>query len=189
MKKIIDNSFLEHIKLANICKKKIANKIEDVAELIFLALKENNTLFWCGNGGSSSDSMHFSAEFIGRYKKNRKPLKSLSLASDQGAITCIANDFGYENIFSRQIQGIGRPGDILICLTTSGNSRNIINAVKAGNKKKLKTILISGNNGGKCSGLSSYEILIPSKITSRIQEMQKLIGHLIIELVEKKFKF
>ena len=143
---------------------------------------------WCGNGGSASDSMHLSTELIGRYKKKRRALRSVSLSSDQATLTCIANDFGYENIFSRQIEGLGKKGDVLICLTTSGNSKNIINALKCAKKKKIISILISGNKGGKCKIQSNHNIIIPSKSTARIQEMQLLIGHSIIESIEDKIR-
>tara|TARA_Y100000389_G_C17427120_1_gene500239 strand:- start:21 stop:599 length:579 start_codon:yes stop_codon:yes gene_type:complete len=185
-KKIINKNFAEHREILAACEINLSKKIVKAVEMITNSLKKNNLILWCGNGGSASDSMHFSTEFIGRYKNNRKPLRSLSLSSDQAAITCIANDFGYEKIFSRQVEALGKNGDILICLTTSGNSKNIFNAIKAAKKKKLKTILIAGNKGGICKKLCTHEILIPTSITSRIQEMQLMIGHLIIELVEKK---
>tara|TARA_B100000886_G_scaffold339535_1_gene305303 strand:- start:14617 stop:15195 length:579 start_codon:yes stop_codon:yes gene_type:complete len=183
---IIIESFKDHINLLISSEKKLSNDIVKAVDLIAKSIKKNSAVIWCGNGGSAADSMHFSAEFMGRFKNKRRPLKSISLASDQALITCIANDFGYEHIFSRQIEGIGIKGDVLILLTTSGNSVNILNAIKVANKKKIKTILISGNNGGKCGNKCDHEILINSKITSRIQEIQMLIGHLIIELVEKK---
>ena len=183
---IINKNFVEHRELLEVCKKNLNRSIVKAVEIITNSIKKNNLILWCGNGGSASDSMHYSSEFIGRYKNNRKPLRSISLSSDQAAITCIANDFGYEKIFSRQVDGLGKAGDVLVCLTTSGNSKNIINAIKSAKKKKLQTLLISGNKGGKCAKLCSHEILIPSSTTSRIQEMQLIIGHLIIELAEKK---
>ena len=175
---IINKNFVEHRELLEVCKKNLNRSIVKAVEIITNSIKKNNLILWCGNGGSASD--------IGRYKNNRKPLRSISLSSDQAAITCIANDFGYEKIFSRQVDGLGKAGDVLVCLTTSGNSKNIINAIKSAKKKKLQTLLISGNKGGKCAKLCSHEILIPSSTTSRIQEMQLIIGHLIIELAEKK---
>jgi D-sedoheptulose 7-phosphate isomerase len=183
---IINKNFIEHRELLEVCKKNLNRSIVKAVEIITNSIKKNNLILWCGNGGSASDSMHYSSEFIGRYKNNRRPLRSISLSSDQAAITCIANDFGYEKIFSRQVEGLGKAGDVLVCLTTSGNSKNIINAIKSAKKKKLQTLLISGNKGGKCAKLCSHKILIPSSTTSRIQEMQLIIGHLIIELVEKK---
>ena len=186
LKKTINTCFKEHKKLLDVCEDKLEDKISKCVEIVNKSIKNKNLIMWCGNGGSSSDSSHYSAEFVGRYKRNRVPMRSISLTSDQAAITCIANDFGYEKIFSRQVEGIGKPGDVLICLTTSGNSKNILNAIKSAKRKKLKTILIAGNNGGKCAKICSHEIIIPSSVTARIQEMQMILGHLIIELVEKK---
>ena len=134
--KILTKNFNDHKQLLNVSERNLTKKILYAVDVISNCIKNGNLLLWCGNGGSASDSMHLSTEFIGRFKKNRKPLRSLSLASDQSTITCIANDFGYEKIFSRQIEGLGKKNDVLVCLTTSGNSLNIINAIHAAKKKK-----------------------------------------------------
>jgi D-sedoheptulose 7-phosphate isomerase len=183
---IFKNSFSEHLEVLNrsiILK----DKIIKLSKLISKVLKNGKKVIWCGNGGSAADSMHLSTELIGRYKSNRKSLSSISLSADNVAITCIANDFGFENIFSRQIEGLSKPGDVLMCLTTSGNSPNIIRAIKVAKLLNVKTVLLSGNKGGKCSGLSDFELIIPSKSTARIQEMQIFIGHIICEYIEKDF--
>lgn len=184
---IIDNNFSEHLEVLN-NSKVLKDKIIEFSKSINQALKNGNKIIWCGNGGSAADSMHLSTELIGRYKSNRKSLSSISLSSDSVAITCIANDFGYENIFSRQIEGVGKSGDVLVCLTTSGNSLNIIKAIKVAKLMNVKTILMSGNKGGKCSGLSDLELIIPSQSTARIQEIQIFIGHIICDYIEKNFK-
>ena len=186
--KKINLSIKEHIKIFKLSQNKIISNLPKIVSLIHSSLIKGNKLLWCGNGGSASDSMHLSAEFVGKFKGKRKSFNSISLTSDQAAITCIANDFGYRYIFSRQIEGIGKPNDILICMSTSGNSENIIEALKISKKKRIKTILISGNRGGRCAKYSDIQVIIPSKTTSRIQEIMLFIGHLIIELVEKKFK-
>lgn len=183
---IIDYNFSEHLEVLN-NSKILEKKIIEFSELITKALKNGNKIIWCGNGGSAADSMHLSTEIIGRYKSNRKSLASVSLSADSVAITCIANDFGYENLFSRQIEGVGKSGDVLVCLTTSGNSLNIIKAIKVAKLMNLKTILMSGNMGGKCSGLSDLELIIPSQTTARIQEMQIFIGHIVCDYIEKNF--
>jgi D-sedoheptulose 7-phosphate isomerase len=182
----IDNNFSEHLKVLN--ESKVLNKmIIEISELITQTLKNGNKIIWCGNGGSAADSMHLSTELIGRYKSNRKSLSSISLSADSVALTCIANDFGYEYIFSRQIEGVGKPNDVLVCLTTSGNSLNIVKAIATAKYMNIKTILISGNQGGKCSKLSDFELIIPSESTARIQEMQIFIGHIICDYVEVNF--
>lgn len=188
LEKKINLSLKEHIKIFKLSQNKIISNLPKIVSLIHSSLIKGNKLLWCGNGGSASDCMHLSAEFVGKFKDKRKSFNSISLTSDQAAITCIANDFGYKYIFSRQIEGIGKPNDILICMSTSGNSENIIEVLKISKKKKIKTILISGNRGGRCAKYSDIQVIIPSKTTSRIQEIMLFIGHLIIELVEKKFK-
>lgn len=188
LEKKINLSLKEHIKIFKLSQNKIISNLPKIISLIHSSLIKGNKLLWCGNGGSASDCMHLSAEFVGKFKDKRKSFNSISLTSDQAAITCIANDFGYKYIFSRQIEGIGKPNDILICMSTSGNSENIIEVLKISKKKKIKTILISGNRGGRCAKYSDIQVIIPSKTTSRIQEIMLFIGHLIIELVEKKFK-
>lgn len=184
---IVDKNFSEHLEVLK-NSTALKEKIIDLSKLITKALKSGNKIIWCGNGGSAADSMHLSAELIGRYKSNRKSLSSISLSTDSATITCIANDFGYENIFSRQIEGVGKSGDVLVCLTTSGNSLNIIKAIKVAKSQNLKTILMSGNKGGKCFGLSDFELIIPSQSTARIQEMQIFIGHIICDYIEKNIK-
>jgi len=163
----------------------LEKKIYLASEMISDCLKNNGLIMWCGNGGSAADSMHLSAELLGRFKNERKALRSVSLAADSASITCISNDFGYENLFSRQIEGLANKNDILISLTTSGNSINIINAIKKAKNLNLKTILFSGNSGGQCSGLNDLELIVPSKSTARIQEMHMLIGHILCELIEE----
>ncbi len=184
--KIVQSHLNEHEKILQKNIQNLTNKIVKASKIILKSLANKGTIFWCGNGGSASDSMHLSAELIGRYKKKRMPLKSISLLSDPASITCISNDFGFEKIFSRQINALAGKGDVLIALSTSGNSKNILEAIKEGKKKSLKVISFLGKNGGKCKGLSDVEININSKSTARIQEMHMLAGHIICDLIEKK---
>ena len=137
-----------------------------------------------GNGGSATDSQHFVAELIGRYKKSRKPYSSVSLSSDIGTITCIANDFGYENIFSRQLEALGKRNDLLIAFSTSGNSKNIINLLKTSKKKKIFSICLLGNKGGQSKNLCDYPVIISSMSTARIQEMHQIIYHNVCSLID-----
>lgn len=148
------------------------------------ALKNGNTIFWCGNGGSAAESSHLAAELIGRFKNNRHPLRSLALNTDLAAITCIANDFGYEQIFSRQLQGLGKEGDILIVLSTSGESANILAALRMAKNLDMTSIALLGKNGGSAINLSDFSILVKSFETARIQEIHLLLGHTICEFVE-----
>ena len=157
----------------------------DVCAKIFGdTLKNGNTIFWCGNGGSASESSHLAVELIGRFKKNRNPLSSISLNSDSTAITCIANDFGYEYIYSRQLEGLAKSGDLLIALSTSGKSKNIINALKTARTKGVTTISLLGKGGGEAKNESDHSITIKSDETARIQELHLLIGHTFCEFAE-----
>ena len=188
MSKIIRSNFKDHKNILDWTLLKLEKNIIYATDLICHALIKKNLILWCGNGGSASDSMHLSAEFIGRFNKKRKSLNSISLSSNSPALTAISNDFGYKNVFSRQIEGLGKKNDLLIVFSTSGNSENIIRALKKAKKIGMKTIAFLGNKGGKCKGLSEVDLIVPSRSTSRIQEMHILIGHTFCDLIEKKFK-
>tara|TARA_Y100000590_G_scaffold458742_1_gene614108 strand:- start:428 stop:985 length:558 start_codon:yes stop_codon:yes gene_type:complete len=153
--------------------------------LIIKTFKKKGTVFVAGNGGSAADSQHFTAELVGRYKKNRKPYSAISLSADVGTITCIANDFGYENIFSRQLEAIGKKNDLLVAISTSGNSKNIINLLKISKKKGIFSIGLLGNKGGKSKNLCNYPIVVPSNNTARIQEMHQIIYHNVCYLIDE----
>jgi len=186
MYKIIQNHFSEHKNVLQDTFLKFEKKLNLASDIICRSLKKKGTVFWCGNGGSASDSMHLSAELIGRFNKKRKPLRSISLAGNPSTLTCISNDFGYHNVFSRQIEGLGRKDDILIAISTSGNSKNIIKVLEAAKKKRIKTISFLGKKGGKCKHKADLSFIIPSISTARIQEMHILMGHILCDLVERK---
>lgn len=185
--KLIKNNLDQHKIILETINDKEIKKISEFYNILLLTIKKGGTIFWCGNGGSASDSQHLAAELIGRYKSNRKPLKSISLNSDTSVLTCIANDFGYEQIFSRQLEGIANEKDVLIVITTSGNSKNIINVIKTAKRKKMKVIGFLGKSGGACKKLIKNKIIINSNITARIQEMHIMIGHILCDLIEEKF--
>ena len=147
-------------------------------------LKTGSTIFWFGNGGSASDAQHLSAELVGRFKKSRKPLRSIALSSDTSLITCIANDFSFTDIFSRQVEALARKNDILIGISTSGKSKNIINAFEVSNKLNLKSIALLGKDGGEAISICTNFILVPSHTTARIQECHIMIGHIICDIIE-----
>lgn len=189
LKRDFEISIREHqILVDKIKNSKNLKNINRISNIIANSLKKKGTIFWCGNGGSASDSQHLSAELIGRLKKNRRPLGSISLSSNISAITCISNDFGYDKIFSRQIEGLANKNDIIVCISTSGNSKNILEALKMAKRKKIKTISFLGSDGGKAFKLSQNSIIIPSKNTARIQEMHIFLGQLICSNVEKILK-
>lgn len=142
-------------------------------------------LFTCGNGGSHCDAMHFAEEWTGRYRKDRRPLGALALG-DPSHTTCVANDFGFEFIFSRQLEGLGRKGDILVGISTSGNSPNVIRAVESAKKMGVRTIALLGRDGGQMKDMVDLGIIVPGKSSDRIQEMHIKIIHVVIEAVERQ---
>lgn len=159
--------------------------IERASYLIIEALKNSNKILLCGNGGSASDCNHISAEFIGRFQKERKPLNAISLCSNNSIITAISNDYGFENVFKRQIEAQGNFGDILIAISTSAKSKNIINAINQAKSQGLKVILLTGENKSNLD--IDVEINAPSSVTCQIQEMHIATGHIICEIAEDYF--
>jgi D-sedoheptulose 7-phosphate isomerase len=160
------------------------DRLDLASSLFSKTLAEGNTIFWCGNGGSASESSHLATELVGRFKENRISLPSISLNADTTAITCIANDFGYDEIYARQLQGLSKPGDLLLVLSTSGNSVNIVRALEQARISKVHTIALLGKGGGPAKDLAEISILVPGAETARIQEVHLLIGHTLCELAE-----
>ena len=160
--------------------------IEEAAGLLIDAVNTSKKILWCGNGGSAADAQHLATELMGGMSDHdRKPIPSIALTTDSSFITAWANDTDFNSIFSRQIQGVGAAGDVLIGISTSGNSENVINAVKQANFKKLKTITLTGKASGKIDGLSDVTIKVPSENTQRIQECHIMIGQILCSLVEE----
>lgn len=186
--KEITDIFVDHDNLVKEIQKDCKQKIIKLSQLIAQSIKSGSTIFFCGNGGSAADSQHLAAEFVGRFKEDRKPLSSIALTTDSSILTCISNDYSFHEIFSRQLNALAKNGDVLIGFSTSGNSKNVINAINTGNNLQMKTILFSGKTGGLANKLANHSILIPSTSTARIQEMHILIGHIICETVEKELK-
>ena len=183
MEQIIRQHLAEHLSVASQIES-LEEDIHSIAQTLIQALKDHKTIFWCGNGGSASDSQHLAGELIGRFVGDRKPLKSISLNADSAVMTCIVNDYGYEHIFSRQVEGLGSEGDVLIGITTSGNSQNVLNAYQTANDLGIKTIGLLGKGGGKAVSLVQQSVIVPSNTTARIQEMHILIGHILCDLIE-----
>ena len=188
-KEIIDQAFSEHIETLKKTHITITQNIEIAADLIAKSLTSGGTIFWCGNGGSAADSQHIAAEFVGRFKKDRIPLRSIALTTDTSILTCVSNDYSYEEVFSRQLNALGRDGDVLVAITTSGKSENIKQALIQAQNMGIKTIGLLGKKGGECKDYSDVSLIVPSDITARIQETHILIEHLLCELVEHKLGF
>lgn len=161
--------------------------IDAACEMMIAAIKNGNKVLLAGNGGSAADAQHIAAELSGRFVRDRKALPGIALTTDTSAITSIANDYGYDHVFSRQIEALALPGDLFIGISTSGNSQGILNALTAAKSMGCKTLGLSGRDGGKMNGLCDLNIIIPSAVTARIQEMHILIGHILCKAVDDLF--
>ena len=162
-----------------------ADRIVQVAELMIAAFRDGHKVVLFGNGGSSTDASHIAAEFVGRYHRDRKPLCAIALTTDMAALTCIANDYDYTEIFARQIRAHGQKRDIAIAISTSGNSVNVLKAVEAAHALGLITIGWTGGTGGKLAGMVDHAFVVPSTVTARIQESHITLGHVLCELIEE----
>lgn len=153
-------------------------------ELAAQTLRQGGKILFCGNGGSAADSQHLAAELTGRFIKDRKPLAAVALSTDSSALTCIGNDYSFDEVFARQVAGLGRQEDLLIGISTSGNSGNVVRAVEEAHKLGMTTVGLLGRDGGKLRSLCSHSIVVPSQVTARIQECHILIGHTLCGLIE-----
>ena len=164
----------------------LARQIEEAAILIINALKNNKKILLAGNGGSSSQASHIAAEFVGRYKIERRGLPAIALSTDLSAITAIGNDYGFDIVFERQLEALANEGDVFIALSTSGNSKNLIKAFEKAKELNVNVIGLLGKDGGKMKNTSKVEIIVPSDNTPRIQEAHLMILHIICELVDNE---
>lgn len=163
-------------------------QIEKAGELMVTAIKAGKKIISCGNGGSMCDAMHFAEELTGRFKDNREPIAALSI-SDPSHLSCVSNDYGYEFVFSRFVQAIGNEGDVLLAISTSGNSQNVINAIEAAHKKGMKVVGLTGKDGGKMASLVDIEIRAPhSKYADRAQEIHIKVIHSLMDYIEEGLK-
>ena len=183
MKPDVKSILNEHL---SVCKKIEPSSIERLAASMGEALKKGNKLLICGNGGSAADAQHLAAELTGRFKKERKGLAGLALTTDTSALTAIANDYGYEQVFSRQVEALGKKGDVLLLISTSGNSSNLLLAAKKAREMGIAILGLLGKGGGKARELCDFSIIVPSDNTPRIQEMHGLILHVICELMDEE---
>jgi len=186
MKEFVLNAFSDSANVKQQFARDYADRIVQVAQLIATALREGHKVLLFGNGGSATDAAHIAAEFVGRYKRERAPLPALALATDIAAITCISNDYGFEELFARQVRAHGRKGDIAIAISTSGNSPNVLKGVAAAQECGLTTIGWTGGTGGKLAALVDHPFVVPSSVTARIQETHITLGHVLCELAEEQ---
>ncbi len=185
MKKFFEDNLSDHQEVfSNLLH--LSEVILEASELIVSALNKNGKIIFCGNGGSASDSQHLAAEFVGRFNKDRISLPAISLTSDSAVVTAIANDYGYEKVFSRQLEGLGLSNDVIFCISTSGNSKNILEVLKKAKDMSIKSILLSSEKIIETKNLADLTILVPSESTARIQEAHIFIGQTICEIVESK---
>ena len=175
-----------HIETAKAMQELLPN-IQRAGELCIKSLQNGGKVLICGNGGSAADAQHIAAELSGRFKKERKALAGIALTVDTSALTAIANDYGFEEIFARQVEALGQEGDTLIAISTSGNSQNVINAIEIAKEMGLNTVTLSGKDGGKMLELGEINIVIPSQDTPRIQEMHIMVGHMICAIIDEIF--
>lgn len=158
--------------------------VEETGRKLAASLASGGKILTCGNGGSACDAAHLSEELVGRFDKNRRSLAAVCLSADASLLTCIANDFGYDSVFARQVEGLGRPRDVLVVFSTSGNSANLVAALAAAKQHGIATISVLGKGGGRCKGMADHEIIVPSDTTSRIQEVHTFILHAWLTLIE-----
>lgn len=188
---MIENNILEeiqdHIDLASQIKNEISKQIIQISEIIILAIQNKKKIILFGNGGSAADAQHIAAEFTGRFVKERIGLPAIALTTDTSALTAIGNDYGFEFIFSRQIEALANEGDVLIAISTSGNSLNVIKAIEKGKELKCNSISLTGKDGGIIAEISDLNINIKHASTARIQEMHILVGHLICSVIDNNF--
>jgi len=184
----IFNQIDEHIAVSKLLTQKhFIDQISAAIALVTETIKDGNKILLFGNGGSAADAQHIAAEFTGRFVKERKGLPAIALTTDTSAITSIGNDYDFDKIFSRQVEALAYAGDLLIGISTSGNSPNVVNGLKAGKQNQCRSIGFSGNDGGILKSLCDVNIIIDSKVTARIQEMHILVGHIICSAIDDLF--
>ena len=184
MKEMILREIDSHLKTASEFKNSLIDELNRACEMVVEAIKNDSKVFLCGNGGSAADAQHIAAELTGRYKSERNPLPGIALTTDTSALTAIGNDYGFDYVFERQLAGLGRKGDILIAISTSGNSKNVINALEYAKKNGIKTIGFSGKGGGEMNEYCDINLVVPSNDTARIQEMHIFMGHTICQAID-----
>jgi D-sedoheptulose 7-phosphate isomerase len=173
----------EHVSVAQ-ATEALLEKVEAVAQAIVRCFDSGGRMYTMGNGGSAADALHFAEELLGRYRRDRRSLPAQSFVADPTGLTCITNDYGWEHVFARQVEGLVRPGDVVVGISTSGNSANVVKAMAAARERGAVTVGFTGGAGGKLAGLSDHLLNVPSSATARIQEMHIFMIHLICERID-----
>ena len=186
MKRTIKNELLAHLEVINLTIETMQEKLERASLLVVETLRNGNKILLCGNGGSAADAQHIAAELIGRYKSERRGLAAIALTTDTSILTSVGNDYGYDRIFDRQIEALANKGDLIIGISTSGNSKNIISALTVGKEIGCKTLGLTGNYGGIINKTCDINLIVPSIDTPRIQEMHIVFGHIICQIVDNE---
>jgi D-sedoheptulose 7-phosphate isomerase len=184
-RRIFGQAIAEHLELVRLLQDQ-----QPALEAIGLAMTETlhsgGKIFWCGNGGSAADSQHLCAELVGRFRCERRAIASIALTANTSVLTAVANDYGYEYVFSRQLESLGAPGDLLVGISTSGNSENVVTAMETARARGLVTVALTGEGGGRMAQFADHLLAVPSRDTARIQEMHILAGHLLCDWVEQE---
>ncbi|WP_010583212.1 D-sedoheptulose-7-phosphate isomerase [Schlesneria paludicola] len=182
----LDAQFAEHASVLSATRLQCGTVLLAAVEACAACISQGGKILFCGNGGSAADAQHLATELTIRYKTNRLPIAGIALTTDTSALTACGNDLGFDEIFSRQVHALGRPGDVLIGISTSGNSQNVILAAEKAAELQIQTIAFVGGSGGKLADLSAIALKVPSRTTARIQEMHIFLGHLLCELLEQR---
>ena len=184
---LIEERFEEHAKLIHrvMTSKKLMRSIEDAAALWKIALAAGHKLLFCGNGGSAADSQHWAAEIVGRFQKERAGMPAIALTTDTSILTAIGNDYGYDRIFARQVEALGQEGDVLVALSTSGNSPNVLAAIGVAKARGMKVVGFTAQGGGAMAELCDVLLAVPTKVTARAQEIHEIMGHIMCEILEE----
>ncbi|HTY45587.1 MAG TPA: D-sedoheptulose 7-phosphate isomerase [Patescibacteria group bacterium] len=186
MRDRIKDIFLESIRVKEELLRTGLGQIVEIAELAINCLEKGGKMIVFGNGGSASDSQHIAAELVGRFKKDRAGLPAISLTTNTSILTAVANDYGYEAVFAKQVEALAHKNDIAIGISTSGKAKNVAAAIKQAKKMGLKTVALTGGDGGELAKLADVSLIVPSTVTARIQEAHITVGHIICELVEEE---
>jgi D-sedoheptulose 7-phosphate isomerase len=180
---VFGNAIADHLEVIESIKEH-QELLESIARVMAAALHCGNQILWCGNGGSAGDAQHLAAEIVGRFRRERRGLPSIALTTDTSILTSIANDYGYEAVFSRQVEAIAKPGDILVGISTSGNSHNVICALESARSHGVTTVAFTGEGGGRMGALADHLFAVGSRDTARIQEAHILAGHMLCDWLE-----
>jgi D-sedoheptulose 7-phosphate isomerase len=185
MSQVIQSYVNDHVALLNRVAQELSPKILEVGNLLCESFGKGGRLLTFGNGGSAADALHLAEEMIGKFLRDRRSLPATALCADGTAMTCIANDFGYAEVFARQVRALAGPGDVVMGISTSGNSENVLRGLRAAREKSAVTVALLGRDGGKAAAEADHAIIVPGKVTSQIQEMHVLIVHLLCDIVDR----